>query len=265
MHRKGEGCPPLLRTPAAKHPPPQAQHLQACLAPGDSTPGSAGEEGPGGEARSRPHPGNAGLGGMGRWKSVDTVPPPWKQGKRQWLSVTGPDPSPLVKHCMLGGWGSFQGETFLSCSPRIWNPREGGSALSHFHDWGRGEDAHKDRGKMCQGQTRPLTGRSISARQGAEGWAQDRGLGPGQKPGQGGQDGSRTHPAQDPCLGLPPPSCPRVAARRSRLQSALSPALPGICQSHLIPSPSLSLCQDSADPVEPAGSWVRGGSEVEGR
>lgn len=77
---------------------------------------------------------------------------------------------------VVGGRGSLQGETFLSCSPRAWNPRKGGSALSHFHDWGRGEDAHKERGKMCQGQTRPLTGRSISARQGAEGWAQDRSL-----------------------------------------------------------------------------------------
>lgn len=54
-----------------------------------------------------------------------------------------------------GGGVHLQGETFLSCSPRAWNPKEGGSALSHFHDWRRGEDAHKDRGKMCQCQTSP--------------------------------------------------------------------------------------------------------------
>lgn len=51
----------------------------------------------------------------------------------------------------------------------------------------------------------------------------------------------------------PSPSCPRVAARRPSLQSTLSPAPAWDLSEPSHPSPSLSLCQDSADPVAPAG------------
>ena len=44
-----------------------------------------------------------GIRQAGSLRAEEMVPPPWKQGKSQWLSVTGADPSPLVKNCML--WG----------------------------------------------------------------------------------------------------------------------------------------------------------------
>lgn len=69
--------------------------------------------------------------------------------------------------------------------------------------------------------------------------ARSRRLGPGQKPGQGGQDGGCTHPSlgathHPTSLGLLPegPTC-----------CSLPPYLPGICQSHLIPTPFLSMLQ----------------------
>lgn len=79
------------RTPAAEHPPPQAQHLQACLAPGDSAwPGRGGGTcmgvwipGPGQEMRVW------GMGVFGLGKSGPC-------GERQWLSVTRAKPSLLV-------------------------------------------------------------------------------------------------------------------------------------------------------------------------
>lgn len=178
----------------------------------------------------RPRPGNAGLGDGGAVEVWGNCRPP-QRGKRQWLSVTRADPSPLVASffsppppgllcvCVCVGRRSFQGETSLLCSPRIWNPSQRGSALATFHVWGRGEEALKDTGRMYQHQGQ--------ANQSVPGWEARRGA-------------AHTQPGTH---GLPLALAAQAAAWRSSLQSTLSPDLPGICQSHLIPSPSLSLCQ----------------------
>lgn len=242
------GGPP--RTPAAEHPLPQALHLQGCLAPGDSAPGQAGEDGPGGEARSSATSRKCGSTGWGGWRSGNCRPP--QRGKRQWLSVTRADPSPLVASffsppprtavCVCVCWGTVipRGDLLL-CSPRIWSPSQRGSALATFHVWGRGEEALRDTEKMCQHQGQ--------ANQSVPGWEARRGA-------------AHTQPGTH---GLPLALTAQAVAWRFSLQSTLSPDLPGICQSHLTPPPPFLCAKDSADPVESAGSWVRGGSGVGGK
>ena len=161
-----------------------------------------------------------GGGGLGK-----LPPPPGQRGKRQWLSVTRADPSPLVASffsppppgllcvCVcarvcVGGW-SFQGETSLLCSPRIWNPSQKGSALATFRDWGRGEESLKDTGKMCQHQGQ--------ANQSVPGWAQDRSL------VREARIGLRT-PSLGP-MDFPSPSRPRLL----HVDPACSPPSPQTC------------------------------------
>lgn len=101
----------------------------------------------------------------------------------------------------------------LLCSPRISNPSQRGRALASFYDW-RGERKPSKTGGMCQHQAWSLTGTSFSARQGAEGWAQDKSL------VREARMGTAHTPAWDPCI---PPSPPMTAAHRSLLQYSSLP------------------------------------------
>lgn len=197
----------------------------------------------------RPRPGNAGLrdgGGGGR-----EIAAPRSGGRGSGSLSQGQTPAHWWPHsshpppgllCVCVCWGTVipRGDLLL-CSPRIWSPSQRGSALATFHVWGRGEEALRDTEKMCQHQGQ--------ANQSVPGWEARRGA-------------AHTQPGTH---GLPLALTAQAVAWRFSLQSTLSPDLPGICQSHLTPPPPFLCAKDSADPVESAGSWVRGGSGVGGK
>lgn len=153
--------------------------------------------------------------------------------------------TPPPQDCYVYVSVCLRGHSMGSCTaPGSRIPEQG--SLAPFCDWGSGEEALKNTGRTCLWKV-PIQAldRHIIQCQARGGW-----LGPGQKPDQGGQDRGCTHPSLGPThlptfLGLlsEDPTC-----------SPLPPYLPGICQSHLIPTPSFLCSKDSADPIGPEGS-----------
>lgn len=201
---RGKGA---ARTPAAEHPPPtQAPHLQASLAPGVSAPGQAGRRDLDERPDPRPRSGNVGLGDRG-WRSGEIRPWGWGEGSGSQslgqptgglILPNSPAPKPpndnVWKEVISGG------ELFIVQPQDVKSKPEVGSS-SPLPRLGRGRRSpHRHREDV-------LGPGLASDRQIIQCQARSRGLGPGQKPGQGGQDGGCTHPRLRTRRCLPPQGC----------------------------------------------------------
>lgn len=166
--------------------------------------------------------GKLGLGGRGKASDSQSRADPTLGG----LILPKPAP-PMTVRMRIISWGRS-----LHCAPQDLKSQPEVESSSPLPRLGRKEEALTDTGKMCrQGVGGAGARPSLGQANHSVPEERSRGLGPGEKPGQGGQEGGCTHPS----LGNIDASLSRAAEVRPL------PEWSGICQSHLTPSPSLSL------------------------